>query len=126
MQCFCREVIIKNLFDADYSRLEESKLVQDYVQSLGVSLVLCDGGNKKMEFNIISPLLKEGDFIMAHDYAPNSEYFEKHIKGKIWDWFEIEDSHVEQACKDNNLASYDQQNFAEVVWLCRRKRKCAD
>lgn len=59
------EVSVQSLFDSSYSELEERELIGNYVQSPGISLVLCDGGNKRMEFNILSSLLKEGDFIMA-------------------------------------------------------------
>ena len=117
------EVSVQSLFDSSYSELEERELIGNYVQSPGISLVLCDGGNKRMEFNILSALLKEGDFIMAHDYAPDLQYFNEYIKGKRWDWFEIEDSHIEEACKANNLASFEEINFTDIVWVCKYKEK---
>lgn len=117
------EVNVQNLFDPSYTELEERELIASYVQSPGVSLVLCDGGNKRMEFSILSPLLKEGDFIMAHDYAPNPNYYKEHIKGKRWNWFEIEDSHIEGACKANDLVSFDEIDFTDIVWVCKYKEK---
>lgn len=116
------EVSVQNLFDSSYSELEEKELIETYIQSPGVSLVLCDGGNKKMEFNILSALLKEGDFIMAHDYAPNLQYFDEHIRGKRWDWFEIEDSHIEKACITINLVSFEEIDFTDIVWVCKYKK----
>jgi hypothetical protein len=116
------EVSVQNLFDSSYSKIEERELIETYIQSPGVSLVLCDGGNKRMEFNILSPLLKEGDFVMAHDYAPDLQYFDKHIKGKRWDWFQIEDSHIEEACRTNNLVSFEEIDFTDLVWVCKYKK----
>jgi hypothetical protein len=117
------KVNIQNLFDASYSELEERELIETYVQSPGISLVLCDGGNKRMQFNILSALLKEGDFIMAHDYAPDLRCFNERIKGKRWNWFEIEDSHIEEACRANDLASFEEIDFTDIVWVRKYKEK---
>jgi hypothetical protein len=87
----------------------------------GVTLVLCDGGSKKNEFNLISPLLKTGDVIMAHDYAPNEVYFQEHIKNKLWNWLEIQDSDIDESCISNNLKPYMEDDFRKVVWVCKIK-----
>ena len=42
--------------------------IRNFIQRKGRCLVLCDGGNKHMEFTILSPLLKHKDVIMTHDY----------------------------------------------------------
>ena len=87
----------------------------------GVTLVLCDGGSKKNEFNLISSLLKKGDVIMAHDYAPNEIYFQEHIKNKLWNWLEIQDSDINESCINNNLKPYMEEDFRKVVWVCKIK-----
>ena len=87
-------------------------------------LLLCDGGNKIKEFNIYSNYLSTGSYIMAHDYAPNREYFLENINKKRWNWFEIEDSDVEDTMKKNRLTKsiYDKY-FTQVAWVqCRKKR----
>lgn len=33
------------------------------------ALVLCDGGNKPRELALAAPLLRRGDYVMAHDYG---------------------------------------------------------
>lgn len=115
------EVIYDNIFSKDYLSLENPQLILDFIQSPGLTLVLCDGGNKINEFKLISPMLKSGDIIMAHDYSPNLEYFKEHIMNKVWCWMEIQDSDVQQACDDNDLKPFMAIEFANVVWLCRRK-----
>jgi hypothetical protein len=58
---------------------------------------------------------------MAHDYAPNREYFEEHINNKIWLWCEIEDKYIQHMFEPNNLVSYNQEEFQKVVWICKKK-----
>ena len=62
------EVRIENIFNKAYNALEKPEAIEPYIQQEGITLVLCDGGHKIGEFNAIAPLLKKGDFIMAHDY----------------------------------------------------------
>lgn len=118
------DVRTKNVFSHSYLEWkdEESKAeIADYINEEGTTLVLCDGGCKRCEFNLIAPLLKPNDVIMAHDYAPNKEYFQEHIEGKIWDWLEIEDSHIAKVSQENNLVSYMQEVAQQAAWCCRIK-----
>lgn len=115
------EVIYDNIFSSDYLSMTQPELITDFIQSDGTTIVLCDGGNKIQEFNMISPLLKSGDIIMAHDYSPNLEFFQENIMNKVWCWMEITDSDVANAVKSNNLKPFMSHEFAEVVWLCCRK-----
>ena len=113
---------LKNLFNQPYSDLCDinGQEVIDYIAEEGPIIVLCDGGCKINEFNILSKFLKPGDIIMAHDYAPTVKYFESH-KNKIWNWCEIFDNDVADACNNNNLIPYMADEFTAVVWLCRKK-----
>lgn len=106
---------ICNIFEP--KNLEE---VHQMILSSGKTLVLCDGGNKVREFNTISNFLKSGDIIMAHDYAPNRDIFEKKYKDKIWNWLEIQDLDIEDAVNMNNLKDYHKE-FNEVAWVCKIK-----
>lgn len=118
------DVITKNLFSQSYLEWKDEAArneIAEYVQSGEPCLVLCDGGCKRCEFNLIAPLLKIGDVIMAHDYAPNKEYFETNVKDKIWDWHEIEDSHISMACENNGLSPYLQDICQKAVWCSRIK-----
>jgi len=118
------EVYTKNLFKDDYSgwtNTDNQQEIYNYINQDGITIVLCDGGCKKCEFNLIAPMLKNDDIIMAHDYAPNTEYFKKHIKHKIWNWHEIQDSDIYQSCKRYNLRSYLQDLLLSIAWACCRK-----
>lgn len=118
------EVYTKNLFNDSYDdwHSEISKQeINDYINKEGTTIVLCDGGCKKCEFNLLAPLLKKNDIIMAHDYAPDTEYFEKHMKDKIWDWHEIRDSDIINSITKYNLKPYYQELMQSVAWCVRRK-----
>jgi len=113
---------MESLFNLPYSDLVDYDDLPNYIQNEGVTIVMCDGGSKKNEFNIFSKYLKPGDIIMAHDYSPSMEYFEEHVNGKIWDWCEITDADIEKSVKDNNLDPYMPDEFQEVVWVCKIKK----
>lgn len=113
---------IKNVFNHMYDELLEVEEIQSFIQRSGPTIILCDGGSKKNEFKILSPLLKSGDIIMAHDYSPNDKYFEEHIKDKIWNWHEIQDSDIQESIEKYNLESFMQEEFQKVVWVCKIKK----
>jgi len=95
--------------------------VIDYIQQDGITLVLCDGGNKINEFRIFSQHIKVGDFIFAHDYAKDPDYFETHLNRKIWNWHEIHDSDIEPSVVEHNLESFMPDEFQKAVWVCKKK-----
>lgn len=118
------EVVTKNLFNSDYSDWNtdlDKNEIDSFIKRDGVSLVLCDGGCKKCEFNLLAPLLKKNDMIMAHDYAPNVEYFEKHMKDKIWDWHEIQDSDIIDTSRLYGLNNFNQKLMQQIAWASKIK-----
>lgn len=118
------EVLTVNLFNDTYSDFINDNSKQsllDFIQQSGTTLVLCDGGCKKCEFNLISPLLKKQDIIMAHDYAPNGDYFNKYVKNKVWDWLEIQDIDIENSVLANSLLPYEQELAQKAAWCCKVK-----
>jgi hypothetical protein len=115
----------KNLFNETYSGFasEQAKAeIVSLIRKTGPTLLLCDGGCKKCEFNVLSDYLKPNDIIMAHDYAPNSEYFEHAMKGKIWNWLEISDSDIIECSARNRLEPFMSEEFLNVAWVCKIKR----
>ena len=58
---------------------------------------------------------------MAHDYAANLEVFENNIKGKVWNWMEIQDSDIDDCCAKFNLIPLNQEEFTNVAWVCKIK-----
>jgi cephalosporin hydroxylase len=100
MDVFCDEAVV---------------LIKDRIKE-GKTLILCDGGNKIAEFNYFSKLLKSGDFIMAHDYAESSEYFNCNIKDVYWNWCEITDTNISESLAI--LQKYIKIDFCKSAWLC--------
>lgn len=113
------DVKVENIFDSNYTVVQES--VIDFIKRDGTTIVLCDGGNKIGEFNLLSNYIKTGDFILAHDYIDNSENFIQNYSKKIWNWHEISDYDIKDACDRNNLKSYNKEKFDSVVWVCKIK-----
>lgn len=114
-------VITQNIFSDNYTFLSNTEIQETISDLNNKILLLCDGGCKKCEFNLLSKYLKSNDIIMAHDYAPNKEYFEQYIKNKIWNWHEIQDSDIEDSIKNNNLKPYMREEFIDVAWACFQK-----
>jgi hypothetical protein len=112
-------VIIENVFNEGYTILKEE--VINFVQSPGVTIVLCDGGDKIREFNLISNFLKSGDYILAHDYAENSDVFQNEVFMKLWNWHEISEHNIIEACDRNNLIDFKRDVFTKAVWVCKIK-----
>jgi hypothetical protein len=121
-----QEITIKveTLFCSQYKLFKNEdvkKEIKSYIQKDGVTIVMCDGGNKSSEFNLFSDLLKTQDIIMAHDYAPSKEYFEEYMTDKIWNWHEIQDSDIRDSIMNNNLQPYMREEFLNVAWACFQK-----
>lgn len=115
------EIIIDNIFSKDYSEITKPELINDFINDDGTTVVLCDGGSKVDEFNLISKLLKPGDYILAHDYCRDKEHFDNEINNKIWSWCEIMESNIEKCSTDENLVPISPIEFNNVVWVCKQK-----
>lgn len=110
---------VEDIFHENYTSCKQEVL--DFIKSEGVTVVLCDGGNKISEFKLLSKSLKIGDYILAHDYATNKEVFETQINKKIWNWIEIVESDIETSCKVNGLVDFNKEKFNSAVWTCKKK-----
>ncbi len=86
-------------------------------------LILCDGNEKPTEFNLYSKYIKVDDFIMAHDYSISYEYFENNLKHKKWDWCQITEGDIIDACNRFNLIEYTDLDFNEEMWVCKTKKQ---
>jgi cephalosporin hydroxylase len=113
------DVRVENIFNQDWSNVKQD--VIDFVQQDGITIVLCDGGWKIGEFKIFSKLIKDGDYILAHDYSYDKVTYENEIKNKIWNWCEITESDIESSVIENNLKSYQPDKFSKAVWVCKVK-----
>ena len=107
---------ICNIFDKD-----NTEKIVDLINQEGQTVIFCDNGDKPKEFNLFSGYLKPGDVILAHDYAPNEQYYKSYMVDKIWNWLEIQDSDIFDAIKINNLSPFLYQEFLNSAWCCYRK-----
>ena len=114
------DVRVENVFNHHYTEVKQE--VIDFIQQDGMTLILCDGGSKIHEFKILSNYMKNNDFIMAHDYSQNKETFKENVYMKIWNWHEIEDKDIQEACENYNLISYNQEIFNTIAWVCKVKQ----
>jgi predicted O-methyltransferase YrrM len=116
------EILKDNLFtDGNNFVLHRQDLIEPFIKSEGTTIVLCDGGNKKREFNQIAPLLKSGDIIMAHDYVENEQLYKEVYYDNIWNWCEIQEKDILDVCNQENLNDYMKEEFNKVVWVCKIK-----
>jgi hypothetical protein len=113
------DIRVQNVFSENFEDVDD--FIKEFITGEGTTIVLCDGGNKVGEFNILSNFIKEGDYILAHDYAENLEVFNEKIKNKIWNWLEISYSNISESCDRNNLINYKKEEFEHVVWTCWKK-----
>lgn len=116
------EIIVDNIFDHSYTKLEKPEKIFDYIQKEGITVVFCDGGHKIGEFNTIAPHIKKGDFIMAHDYIDTWENYKLNYIDKIWNWCEIEEKYISEVSKKENLEFYNKDEFDKIVWVCKVKK----
>jgi hypothetical protein len=108
--------IVKDIFES----VDEVRI---FLNGKGTSVLLCDGGNKIKEFIQFASLIKEGDFILAHDYAKNVDSFRSNMKGKLWDWLEIQEKDIEDSCVKYNLKGFMEDEFNKCAWTCKIKEK---
>jgi len=107
----------------DFKDEAMKRTISEYIQKEGTSIVVCDGGNKASEFRLLAGVIKPNDIIMAHDYAPDSEYFENKMRDKVWNWHEIRDSDISESCERCRLVPYMKERALEVAWACFKKEQ---
>jgi len=110
---------VEDIFSNNFKTCKQE--VIDFIKQDGTTLVLCDGGWKIGEFNLLSDYIKSGDFIMAHDYSFDDETYRNKIQNKIWNWCEITEKDIEECSLRNNLLPYNQEIFSNCVWVCKKK-----
>lgn len=81
-------------------------------------LVLCDGGNKALEYKELSKWLCYGDIIMAHDYYPDRAAFEAGKAEGRWNWWEFSD----EVALDNPSLVKPVDYFDNYAWFIRERQ----
>lgn len=86
------------------------------IQGPGVTYLLCDGGDKTLEFNTFSQHIKPGDVIAAHDYMVDPSC------PTYWVCSEIRRDDVLSSVGSYDLEPFYQEHFDMAGWLAYRKR----
>jgi hypothetical protein len=79
-----------------------SEIIQ-HMTGAGRTLLLCDGGDKRREFDTFAAYLKHGDMVMIHDYAISRLYFVEELQEEHWRWCEVTYPDIAQVCIRNHL-----------------------
>jgi cephalosporin hydroxylase len=106
---------------ADVFLQETIAEIKNLIQENKTTALFCDGGNKIKEFNTFAQYLKIGDYILAHDYSKDREYFKNEIQGKIWNSCEITDKDIQDSCKKYSLTKFLSAEMQTAVWTCWKK-----
>jgi len=120
------ELITEDVFNPAYSALKKPDLIIPFIREPGVTVVLCDGGYKIGEFNLLARYIKEGDYILAHDYIETETAFQQDFLGKVWDWHEVREVDIAESCREYGLEDYQRDEFGSVVWVCKKRTGRAD
>jgi len=91
--------------------------IKNLIQDSGKTLVLCDGGNKELEFEIYSKFLKTDDVIMLHDYSHDNDDYIK--LSQLQNWVSVSESHynnIKDTVSKNHLEPFYYDEFKSVFW----------
>lgn len=116
------DIKVENIFSRSYKEIIKPDEIKEAIQRDGTTIVLCDGGSKVNEFNLLAQFLKPGDIIMAHDFIDTLDNFKENYYDKIWNWREIGIEDIQHTCDVYNLIPFMQDIFNEAVWACRIKQ----
>lgn len=108
-------------FQEDYWQLAPA--IEATIVMPGTTFLLCDGGNKQLEFARFASAMKPGDVIAAHDYDAAHEVDpEIPMNARPWQWSEIKPKQVEYEATKNDLEPWLQEYFDLAGWLVYRKK----
>jgi 23S rRNA U2552 (ribose-2'-O)-methylase RlmE/FtsJ len=100
--------------------------ITDSIFNKSRKVIFVDGGNKKIEFNLLAKYLLPGDIIAAHDYCKDSKIYEENLKNKkVWQWMEVQESDVIDTINAYNLVNLPSnlsEKFEDVAWLIKAKQ----
>jgi hypothetical protein len=91
------------------------------ISSEGVTILVCDGGDKLADVNLFADHMKTGDLVLVHDYAASKEVFERDVRGQLWSWCEATDAGLRAPTERNDLRELMPELMHDAVWTCRRK-----
>jgi hypothetical protein len=96
--------------------------IKKLILNEGQVLLLCDGGDKHLEFSTFAPMLKLHDVIMIHDFMETPEIYEK-IRLNVG-WPSGPESNLEYLTpiiNTNSLTPYFFDEAKHCFWGCFKK-----
>lgn len=99
----------------------KNKIIE-ILQQEGQVLLLCDGGNKNIEFNTFAGFLKTNDVIMCHDYIDDAETYSAAQSKYNWQTpAESSISEIKESVNKFNLQPYLYEDAKNSIWGCFKK-----
>lgn len=96
---------------------EVQEEIQKEISSPGITLLLCDNGDKVAEVLTFGPYLKVGDFLFAHDYALDPDH-QAYMTSAVWPQCEILETQIQEL---GGFEPYMQPQFLRVAWMSKRR-----
>lgn len=98
--------------------------IAELIRSPGLSMVLCDGGDKPRELEVFGAYLKPGDVLASHDYnatADDPERCPAPPEGPYWPWCEMRKFIGDPIAAKYGLEPFMQEHMNLAGWLAYRK-----
>lgn len=89
----------------------------------GPCFILCDGGNKKAEFNHFSDFMKRGDVIAAHDWI---DFTVPNYTPDYWGCCETQTHDLQPAIDKHGLVDFMPEWFQFSAWCVKQRRLSHD
>lgn len=97
---------------------EHANAIGELIDRPGQCFVLCDGGNKKLEFSTFALALKPGDVIAAHDWADETV---PNYSPDYWGCYETSTASLQPAIDKHKLVDFMPEWFHFSAWCVKQK-----
>jgi hypothetical protein len=117
----CEEYDIKFIRKDCFDSID---MIKEFIQREGLTLVICDGGDKIKKFNEFCKYIKVGDIIMVHDFGIDAESYKKEIQ-ETGIWFPETaclSQDIHESCVKYKLEDFMQEEFKTSIFGIRRKK----
>lgn len=95
--------------------------IRQLIGAPGRTLLICDGGDKIKEFELYAPFLKQGDYVLVHDYAKDTAEAAKKKAAGIWGFHESNLAALQPTISSANVQEVFEEEFYDAAFFCGRK-----
>lgn len=99
--------------------------IRQIISSPGRTLLICDGGDKIKEFELYAPFLKQGDFVLVHDYSVDAAEAAIKKAAGIWAFHESNLAALQPTITSANVVQVYEEEFSDAAFFCGRKENPA-